>query len=231
MIIELNGLPGCGKSTVKQAVAAKYKENIRYIGVAEFRGEQKSGLAKLFLKAGRFLVQFLPANFSFYRTCRKLFSAVPVNAAETINHYEDTISIMYLVYLFRIYRTQKNEMILTDEGFLQALVSVCVTRDVDTAVLENLLKQILCSDRKIILMNCECSTTEAYRRIIQRNRNDSAIDILKGEKLTDYLNLYEQQLSVLRNRCGNITENFCIDMHRPLEEQVNFIIERIRNLK
>lgn len=230
LIIELNGLPGCGKSTVKQKIAAQNNE-IKVIGVGEFRGENVSGFSKLLLKISRFLMQFLPANFGFYRKCRRLFAKPPVKEYCTSFFYEDTIAIMYMVYLFHSYRNFKSTILLADEGILQSIASACAVRGVSQASLVAVTEQLSTLDQNIIPVHCDCSIEESYRRIAARKRNDSAIDTLKGEQLTDYLCSYGEQLKVLREKLFDHNVSIHIDMCQTVDSQVDYIMERIKSVK
>jgi shikimate kinase len=227
MILELNGLPGCGKTTVKQEIVAE-NNDITVIGVAEFRGKNVSGFSKLLLIISRFFIQFLPENFSFYRKCRRLFSNPSVARYGTSSFYEDTISIMYMVYLFHSYRKFKGSYILTDEGILQSLASVCTEKNVSLPALEAVTEQLAALNNSIMLVHCDCNTEESYRRINVRNRNDSAIDKLKGEELAAYLCSYEQQLKVLREKNFKHYISMHIDMCQTVGSQVSLIMERIK---
>ena len=230
MILELNGLPGCGKSTVKQEIAVQNNE-IKVIGVAEFRGENVSGFFKLLLKIKRFCIQFLPQNFGFYCKCRRLFANSPVKESCTSFFYEDMIAIMYMVYLYHSYRNFKGIFLLADEGILQSLASVCVAKNVSLAALDEVTGQLYKLNNSMMLVHCDCSIEEAYRRITARNRNDSAIDNLKGEQLKDYLCSYEKQLKVLRKKIFDKNINIHIDMCQTVGSQVSLILERIKNVR
>lgn len=227
MILELNGLPGCGKTTLKQEIAAENKD-IAVIGVAEFRGKNLSVFLKLLLIISRFFIQFLPKNFGFYRKCRRLFSNPSAAGHGISSFYEDTISIMYMVYLFHSYRKFKGSYLLTDEGILQSLASVCTEKKVSLPALEAVTEQLAALDNSIMLVHCDCSTEESYRRINVRNRNDSAIDKLKGEELKAYLCSYEQQLKVLREKVFKRYMSMNIDMCQTAVSQVSLIMERIK---
>ena len=199
MIIELNGLPGCGKTTLKNAICSKHG-SVRAVGVAEFRGEGKASYYKLPLKLGRFLVQFIPSNFGLYLDLRTMMrKAKQREGAQFSNSYENLITIMYVVYLYHTYRKNSVASLIVDEGIVQSLASCCAQMEIDQSWIQVVLRHFYSVSERLVIVNCECGVETSIRHIYARNRNDSAMDQLKDDKLQLFLERYQEQLALVRS--------------------------------
>ncbi|MBR1592536.1 MAG: hypothetical protein IJ666_05950 [Ruminococcus sp.] len=228
MIIEFNGLAGCGKSTLQQKLS-EMSSDISYAGVAEFRGNGLSGLKKLFLKFRRFVCQYLPGNLKFYLLCRKLFSS-----AESNNNFslrENRISIMYMVYLYETYRRCGDGILVSDEGFLQTLASIGAKGRLNPKAVGAVCRELKKINGGIFEINCKSDVDGAIIRIRERNRNDSAIDRLGGSELRDYLTEFDRQLRIFRRYFGKKYGHMYVDTSLPPEKSAQQIAERIHDFQ
>lgn len=202
VIIELNGLPGCGKTTLKNAICIK-NLTVKSAGVAEFRGEGKSTVSKIFVKLKRFSTQFTPDNIGLYLTLKKLIrKAKPYKSVHLSNPYENTITIMYMVYLYCTYRKAGDTVLLVDEGIVQSMASCCTQMDIERSYLETVMQYFQHLSKKIVVINCECTLETSLRRIKSRKRNDSAMDQLNFEELQIFLERYKEKLLIIRSLIG-----------------------------
>ena len=203
MIIELNGLSGCGKTTLKNVACSKHTV-VRSVGVAEFRGEGRPFFYKLVLKLRRFIGQFTPANIGLYKDVRKMVrTANQREGAQFSNSYENAVTVMYTVYLFSTYRGSEDTTLIVDEGIVQSITSCCVQMEINRSDLEAVLQRFQRILEKIVVVNCDCTLEASFRRIQARNRNDSAMDQLTVGELQILLKRYQEQLTFIRSMIGN----------------------------
>lgn len=203
MIIEFNGLPGCGKTTLKKTIYSAHS-SVRSVGVAEFRGEGRPFFYKFLLKVCRFTNQFMPSNMGLYRDVRKMLRTAKLReGAQFSNSYENAVTVMYIVYLYSIYRKAGDTTVIVDEGLVQSLTSCCVQREINHSDLKTVMLHFQGLFDKIVFVNCDCTLETSLQRVRVRNRNDSAMDHLSDDELQLFFNRYHEQLTVVRSMIGN----------------------------
>ena len=204
LIFELNGLPGCGKTTLRNEICKKYL-SASSVGVADFRGEGKSKTDKMFVRMKRFLIQFTPANLGLYHVLKKMMrNSKTIGSLKVCNPYEKAITVMYIVYLYNAYRKAGDNLLFADEGLVQSLTTCCSQMEIDNSSLEATLQYFKSVSEKIIVINCECNLDTSLQRITERNRNDSAIDQLDSNELLFFLERYEEKLLSTRKAIKKI---------------------------
>lgn len=229
MIVELNGLPGSGKTVIKKKVLKAMRDkNVIAAGVDEFRGTGKSKINKFFLKVYRILSQFFPENIGLYLMCRRLLLLNCQEKHEFAykSKYECKIVIAYLIYLYQIYKNNK-QTVIVDEGFVQTLTAITVHIKNSNQLIVEILNKLCADSGNIIAVNINVSVEDTYQNIINRNRHDSDMDSLKGEKLLRFLQRYSHKLAAIR---GIFKANEVIDLDyekSSIEKNVKKIIEGV----
>lgn len=224
MIIECNGLPGCGKTTLtKELVSNLNKEGkkTRYVGVAQFRGKNK-GFLKLPIFLNRIIIPINPKNlfFSFNAMTYIIKSWRQPNFFGKI--YESYIAFLYCVYLFNIYRKYSTDIVITDEGMIQALTSFSFYVKSDVEMMSKLLKITKKLKLKITFINCNITIKKTISRIELRNRHDSAIDELSNAQLTEFLQTFYEKLKFLRTEI-QMSDSVNIQMENTPQTLVRYI--------
>ena len=214
-IIECNGLPGCGKTSLAERLAARLRadgEEVRVRGVGEFRGEGIRGARRALLLPGRAsaLLQrggLRAAAGGFFPEKRKS------SAAAFLTGRERLITVMYLFYLLREYRGAGQAAVVTDEGLIQTLAVISFWQDIRGSAFAG-ARSVLASGR-VFCIDCLLSPGEARARIEARGRKDSAMDSLRGEGLSAYLEAYASALRGIRPAAA---ARMSADMRRAPDE-------------
>ncbi|OIM22290.1 hypothetical protein ATX60_10295 [Oenococcus oeni] len=211
MLYESNGIAGSGKTTLTQKLFSELCKSgikVTFIGVKTFRGEDQTKFRKLFLKIQRFLLPFNFKNISFFWICLKYFMSKRASASWLSSNYENYISLLYCVYIFDSYRKAQDKVVISDEGYVQAITAFSLTRQGPTEYVSQLLKKIRSLDLPIIYLCCDIDISESMRRIEFRGRHDSAIDEISTDALKKYLTQYCYQLKKYVLHC--LQKNVCM---------------------
>ena len=217
MIVECNGLPGCGKTTLIKALSKELKaRNIQHtiVGVEFFRNN-RGGSSGIFFKIRRFMKLFRFEYLSVIRSHNKFPGASFLNAKEKL------ITLLYLKYIENEY-SEPHRIILADEGIIQTLSTVMLFSGSETGRFDSAIGFL--RNPAFLAINCNINENEAQKRFCSRNRKNSAIDILSGEELKAYYADYKKQLDKVRNMVLS-AEN--ADMSQKPEEAVKKILMRM----
>ncbi len=219
MLYESNGIAGSGKTTLTQklfSVLCQSGAKVKFIGVKTFRGEGEPKFRKFFLKIQRFMLPFNLKNINFFLVCLKYFMSKRTPADWLSSNYENYISLLYCVYIFDSYRKAQDEVIISDEGSIQAITAFSLTRKGSTEYIFRLLKMIANLDLPIIYLCCDIDIAESMHRIELRGRHNSAIDEISTSALQKYLAQYQYRLhkildTVPSENCLHVNMNNNID--------------------
>lgn len=211
LIVELNGLPGCGKSTLQKDLASEYL--IEKVGTSSF-----SGTNKIF-KFKKIFLLFSSSNFNFFLKVRRVFSKQATT--RYLNTYERFIAYLYIIYLFDVYKNSSINIII-DEGLVQSLVALSI----DCTIVEsNLLELISFLKEEGInfkIVNCDISTEDSFSRHIKRGRRTAAIDFFSEGEFLEFIVRYDKRLEIIRACFRNMGfDNFSLNMTNSREVIVN----------
>jgi len=233
MIIEFNGLPGCGKTTIKTTLMNKINQKIKSIGVSDYSAENSGKLKRLFVKLGRILSIICPFNLNFSLKCLKLyFKSSSVTEFLSKSFYEDLIAVSYIVYLYREYKKNKNRVLVVDEGIIQVISSAITVKNVKEKYIDDIINDFLALKKRYMFINYDCDVNLSFERIKKRNRNSAAIDSLEGESLIGYLNKYKLNLNEIRQKVAkNPKYSLNLSAKLPLDQQIEIIFERKKKIQ
>ncbi|OLQ39292.1 hypothetical protein ATX28_07495 [Oenococcus oeni] len=229
MLYESNGIAGSGKTTLTQKLFSELCKSgikVTFIGVKTFRGEDQPKFRKLFLKIQRFLLPFNFKNISFFWICLKYFMSKRTSVGWLNSNYENYISLLYCVYIFDSYRKAKDEVIISDEGSIQAITAFSLTRKGSIEYIFQLLKKIANLDLQIIYLCCDIDIAESMHRIEGRSRHNSAIDEISTSALQKYLVQYQYQLHKILD---TISSKKCL--HVNMNNDIDSLIQEILKIR
>lgn len=190
ILIEFCGTPGCGKTTLCDAVEEELLEKgykVRNLQKKSFPATIKD---KIQVVINRFC-------FRYYLPNRKLKKALevikPYLAQDSLINWVDRI----LETFYRIKKAEKAgvEIGVLDEGCLQFITSVfhgkTVSQDVQTLI--DVLVEELYKNRSVVF-DCKIDSEENYERLVERNKPDDRF--LAGTK--------EESICMLKQKRQNI---------------------------
>ncbi|HFI0273250.1 TPA: AAA family ATPase [Streptococcus suis] len=221
MIIDLNGLPGSGKSTVVNDFTQS-NQQFELKGTEEFI--KLSKLQKISLL--RLLID--TKNRKFFFLIGKL-GKKNTSTAKGIGRYERLIARLYSLYVFQLIQESQVEKknYIFDEGIIQSLVPITLGFELDIEVLKKFSKLLVSID--FLFVHCEISETESFSRIVKRNRQTAAMDFLTNNELQTFLQTYALRLSEIREiLCRKDHGNLWLDMQENpvfLSKQIEMVLK------
>lgn len=230
MIYESNGIAGSGKTTLARKLFNRLRvtdSGVNFIGVATFRGLGKNRLQKYIIKLQRFVLPFNPHNFLFFLNCKRYLRSAPNGSSPLSSRYESYIAILYCVYIFDAYRKNGTNILISDEGILQAITTLSLTRKGNLQFIFSLFETIKKLDSDKVFICCNLSIDEAIKRMNLRDRHDSAIDRLSVAEQKAYLKIYQDRLQLIRAKVDQ-QSLINIDMTKKNDTLVKSIIEFTR---
>ena len=217
MIVECNGLPGCGKTTLIKVLSDELNSrNIPHtvVGVESFR-KNRQGSSGFIFKIRRFLKFFRSEYLSLICSHSKIPGTSFLNAKEKL------ITLLYLTYIENEYSKPHN-IILADEGMIQTLSTAMLFSGKETG--RYVAAAGIMKNPEFLAINSNIDKNEAEKRFSSRERMNSAVDRLSGRELEAYYDEYKKQLERVRNMAVSVLD---IDMSQAPEEAVKRILMRM----
>lgn len=173
-VIEFNGLPGCGKTTLcDEFIRQSPEKRISYINSVE--NEIKS--IPFFTR-----VAFFPYMGCFLVLC--MFLTTPLLPLKEMRIYQNTLK--FVINYRYAHFLDKYDFLLEDHGLIQCIVSFFYRREeyykpFHSRLVQRLYKHI----KPTAVVYCKISAETAAKRMTKRNRNGGRIDRIKdvSEKL------------------------------------------------
>lgn len=197
MVIEFNGLPGTGKTTVahslKEILDSEYIVQLKYCcerpRLIRYASYFFDGSAKLYVLA-----------YKYTRRATKQYKKSNLKY------------IGILIAYYRAYRsflkTKKDEVLIVDQGILQALISIHHdTYIVDSKYLKRIFQFLYKKNIHITVVNCESNTQLSFQRIKSRNTDGGRLDVCDDAERKRILKIQEQNFMIVRAACASIMKN------------------------
>lgn len=225
-IIELNGLPGSGKSTITNKMIEKLQTmNIKACNFFDLiDSKNKRDKIKLHIKG------FSKTNIKFlFNLFRLSYLIKPVNIRKRIPQLKT--AYMFFVYLTSLEEWAKEyDYVFLDQGIVQSISSIIHIDEINELIIANqLLKDVLQKKINTYIVNCKISINESKNRIEKRDLRQGRFDSIRGQELLDGLRIQNQYLNEIRKSAMKYCETCFIEinMDEDLEENTNTILEKI----
>lgn len=231
MIYECSGLPGSGKSTLVEELSNQLRKDnkkVKQIGTDSFWAVKNNNkIMKTIIKVGRILQPLKPTNWKFSLICMQFFfkRTKPANVFSSYSsNYETFIAVLYCIYLFDEYR-RSDDVIVSDEGLLQALTSLSLKSDSGLEEIINLVHMKQYIKTTSLQIHCKLSIDETINRLKLRNRTTSNFDQISGTNLSRYLEQHKSRLEFLITE-DTFSKKIEVDMNEPTENVVQYILKK-----
>lgn len=219
-IIELYGLPGCGKSTLTHSIISILQNE--YPDIVLCRANISGRINKYW---NRPLCLFLclvlellkPTNYKTKIFLLKYAFSFPFNR----------YSIIYLLYTFIVidlYRKNKAKIIVLDEGIIQFLSSIPHNRVIkETELVELISNSINKFSFDTLFIECQLDLDTVIHRIKERNRKDR---FAYQNCLEELLMIKETNLALISNAIAR--NKVIIDMDASSLSNAEMVIHKIK---
>jgi nucleoside-triphosphatase THEP1 len=222
LIVELNGLPGSGKTTVIDLLFERLQKT--GICVAKRKGiyqPQKSKFRRLFR-----LIQYggirLPLFLSIFFLSIKPFRTSRYKYFNKLIYY-------YLMYMQCI-EEGKYDIILVDEGIIQYINATIHPDSLkNTAIIKKIINTLNDEGMNYFVVDCLSDEVISCERILERKRNTSRFDKMKDNILKQHLKTFNLNFLFIRpilNDCQWINR-VKLDMSQTPEQNCNLLFDEI----
>jgi hypothetical protein len=226
LIVELNGLPGSGKTTVIDLLFERLqKAGIRVAKRKDIYQPQKGKFRRLFR-----LIQYkgirLPLFLSIFFLLIKPFRTSRYKYFNKLIYY-------YLMYM-KCIEEGKYDIILVDEGIIQYInATIHPGRLKNTSVLKKIINTLKVEGMNYFVIDCLSDEIISCERILERKRNTSRFDKMKADILKQNLKTFNLNFLFIRNildHCQWINR-VKLDMSQTPEQNCNLLFDEIIRIK
>ncbi|MBQ9117470.1 MAG: hypothetical protein IJY04_10635 [Clostridia bacterium] len=216
MIIEFNGLPGTGKTTVSRELGKRLSDRREVLYKLSPRGSR--------LK--RYVSSVFDGSMTLYRL-GAAFSDSVTGGADRENRRLAFVPVKY----YRMYRdhtasSPENSVLLIDQGLIQGIISIAYGREIkDTAALDRLLEFLVKKGIRFNIVNGLGGAELARERIISRGATVGRLDVCDDGERRAVLAVQEKNFEIVRSRVQAIMKpvTVSIDTSSPAEENGIYI--------
>lgn len=229
LIVELNGAPGCGKSTLCNQV----------LGELQSRGYLAGTLQDVvFRKQRNKMTNYIQMLFILFSVKRyKLNYAVAKLARDYgLERGRVLFALRFLKFLSKLESTLKDEkfdLLLLDEGIVQYLTSIPHDKEIkQNTHYEKVCEMVQTLYNRVIQVNCHIEFEENVRRAKQRGQVNSRFDHLPEEQLRKALSVKRYNIDLVRKRLAArkiVNINMTEDIQISSVHLTNVILEELEN--
>jgi len=219
MIIEFNGLPGTGKTTVSRELGKCISEEREVIYTLSLREN----------KLKRYIRSFFDGSRTLYRLGARFSDSV--SGGDKNNRRYALILLKYYWMYRSFYSFHADDCaLLIDQGFVQAFISIAHGNEItDVTSLDQVLEFLNKKGIRFISVNCLGDTMLARNRIISRGSTAGRLDVCDDGERMAVLNVQQKNFDIVRARMEAIMTPMTdsVDTANSPEDNAIYIKERI----
>lgn len=211
--IDFFGLPGCGKSTLSHLASQKLRcEGLDVKEVSYAMDHGNGSLLRTWKKIIATVRQFLCYPRLFWRVSKTL-STNGISLFGKL-YFKHIINLSYKICALKGH----HDIILFDEGFCQAVLSISVNNDGIRNDCYNSLIGAIASDRRMISVYVKTEPDTALARIRMRNDGQSRFDNLSDDDT-------KNKLEKMENLCGSLPQTIVVENNNS--ENIETLVDQI----
>lgn len=196
LIIEFNGLPGTGKTTIANYVESTLKEQGLKVYREFYYNEKHKNIKSIFVSVKWSFLAFRLFLLTILIKPRK-------------NRKNGIIAFVKYIRMYHDYlRSKDNSVLITDEGILQAITSIYYLDPIiNKQIVERLINNV---SIKIVRVDCLSNVELSAQRIEQRGITGARLDRLESNTRTSALSIQASNFEIIRTLANEILDMDCI---------------------
>lgn len=197
--IDFFGLPGCGKSTLSHLASQKLR--CEGLDVKEVSYDMDHGNGTL-LRTWKKIVTTIRLFLCYPRLFWRVSKTLSTNGISLFGklYFKHIINLSYKICVLKGH----HEIILFDEGFCQAVLSLSVNNDGIREYCYDSLVSAIASDRRMIYVYIKTEPDTALARIRGRNDGQSRFDNLSDD-------VTKNELVKMEKLCGFLPQTIVVE--------------------
>lgn len=196
IILEFNGLPGVGKSTIcKELNKLINKEHINTVDGYYGRLWNRYAHTVLFSKKYVHIIKCL-AN------CRGCYYDVVKNHVHAVN-----FAATYRMYQNFMNNSDKQQVLIVEQGFVQHAISLFYNKHIPSeSTLFPIWQMVKDAGNSLVSINCDNDINNVMNRLRQRPSKDSRLDMLEEDEMKKTLMIQAENFTLARKGRSKIFE-------------------------
>lgn len=203
LFIEFYGLPGCGKSLISHDIAIYYKDTGLSVGEPNFDIVRNHGTLLRKLLKYRIFISF---SFFHHSDCVLIKELVKKNGYHGLESFSLVINVIQKLHEY--YRNQQKDIVVWDQGIVQAAVSLSSNGVVNV---NNNLRAILGlfkTQPSILKVYVKCSIDTSLSRMQQRSKHLSRVEkVSSPQEKIRFLQMFQRCCDDIPNTDGIVIDN------------------------
>ncbi len=192
-IIEFNGLPGIGKSTITNCL----EELCIQKGVSFYRSYYRKPINRR-----AFSLLFRPSLFRFLPSIL-LYAKKQKGGTRKYKYVIGTLAIVRQYVDFKKY--VKNGILVLDQGIIQDFISIAhASRIVNVGLTSTIMKKFKKHHIQFTRIDCDLSVEEVFNRLRNRSNGGSRIEKENDANAMKFLEIQKRNLMSLRHELDSI---------------------------
>ncbi len=215
-IIEFNGTPGAGKTTVARAVKRRLRDmkvkEISSSRVLKYRGGCKEIMGS---KEARYV----------YMLVLKAFLLIRPVTRERLKYMKTVYNYWLGIKKLCTSKNQSNRVCILDQGIIQGFVSMAYLGEIrNKKEYYECIRRVMDTFDNVICVNCTVNVDRSMMRMFTRTPNGGRLyQIDDAKELKKVLEFQKKQFEEIRQTA--IEQAITIDMNDPAENNAEQIIE------
>jgi len=211
--IDFFGLPGCGKSTLSHLASQKLR--CEGLDVKEVSYNMDHGNTSL-LRTWKKIIATIKLFLFYQRLFWRISKALSTNGISLFSklYFKHTINLSYKICALKGH----HDIILFDEGFCQAVLSISVNNDGIRNDCYGSLISAIASDRRMISVYVKTEPDTALARIRMRNDGQSRFDNLSDD-------VTKNEFVKMENLCGSLPQTIVVENNNS--ENIEKLVDQI----
>ena len=192
-IVEFNGTPGCGKTTIMKSLAKELGGGVRF---DYYRNRVSRNINS---------VLFSPKYYSLIKLVHKYTNQYPGKKKFSWQLFPAFFIRKYEWFL----KDDNSNLLFVDQGFMQSIISLAYTNKlIESRMLSDIFKISGLDDLPILIINCECDVETTLNRIKGRKNNGARVhsmtEIEMRNTIITQIGNFEYVRGIIEKHCRNV---------------------------
>lgn len=220
LIIEFNGLPGSGKSTIAKALGKELEANGRTVAYSYYRCEFHKNFKS---------VLFSPRYWSVLRILSNYAKLLPKR-----KYTNRLLSMLSYVRMYCDFVTDiPNDYLIIDQGIIQSFVSLAHQDNlIKSELLDSAILSMRLNDLSLFIVNCNVSSEVSNERVKSRPSNGCRVESMEEDSRIMTLTIQNDNLHFIRERVTNMCppiRSLEISTDSPIQYNVKMIFDNLHS--